>query len=165
MRRSKLQPKSTPCIFVGYSLEAKAYRLYDPITKKMHISRNVAFMEDQVCKIESDYSNIFPNLVVEVNGDDVNSVEELNCELPSNAAQELANEIKDERLDDEVANASTDSMNVEYDVNSEESKNFEDAFEEQHDENSPEVRHSDRIVLKSTKNIHSVQQHLYQVIL
>lgn len=43
---SKLDEKSTKCIFVGYSLQSKAYRLYNPISGKVIISRNVVFNED-----------------------------------------------------------------------------------------------------------------------
>jgi hypothetical protein len=34
-------------IFIGYSEESKAYRLYNPITKKFLVSRDVKFMEDK----------------------------------------------------------------------------------------------------------------------
>lgn len=34
------------CIFLGVSDESKAYRLYDPVTKKIIISRDVIFEED-----------------------------------------------------------------------------------------------------------------------
>ena len=35
------------CIFKGYSSESKAYRLYGPINKKIIISKNVIFFENQ----------------------------------------------------------------------------------------------------------------------
>ena len=41
--RIKLDERSHKCIFVGYSEESKAYRLYNPITKKYVISRDVVF--------------------------------------------------------------------------------------------------------------------------
>ena len=34
-------------IFVGYSEESKAYRIYNPITKKYVISRDVVFKEEE----------------------------------------------------------------------------------------------------------------------
>ncbi|KAJ0566009.1 putative RNA-directed DNA polymerase [Helianthus annuus] len=43
--RTKLDDKSHKCIFLGVSIESKAYRLYDPITKKLVISRDVIFDE------------------------------------------------------------------------------------------------------------------------
>jgi hypothetical protein len=46
--RQKLDKKSHKCMFMGYDLESKAYRLYDPIRKKIIISRDVIFDEDHV---------------------------------------------------------------------------------------------------------------------
>ncbi len=45
--RKKLDNKSEKCIFVGYSEQSKAYRLYNPITEKFIISRDVKFQEDR----------------------------------------------------------------------------------------------------------------------
>lgn len=44
-KRGKLDDKSEKCIFVGYSENSKAYRLYNPISKKVIISRDVKFDE------------------------------------------------------------------------------------------------------------------------
>jgi hypothetical protein len=32
-------------IFIGYELGSKAYRVYDPVTKKVHVSRGIVFDE------------------------------------------------------------------------------------------------------------------------
>ena len=45
--RQKLDEKSEKCIFIGYSLESKAYRLYNPLSGKVIISRNVIFDEEK----------------------------------------------------------------------------------------------------------------------
>ena len=45
--KRKLDDKSQKCIFVGYSEESKAYRFYNPITKKYVISRDVVFKEEE----------------------------------------------------------------------------------------------------------------------
>jgi hypothetical protein len=45
-KRSKLDDKSKKCVFLGVSNESKAYRLYDPTTKKIIISNNVLFEEE-----------------------------------------------------------------------------------------------------------------------
>jgi hypothetical protein len=45
--RKKLDEKSDKCIFTGYSETSKAYRLYTPITKKLILSRDVKFLENQ----------------------------------------------------------------------------------------------------------------------
>ncbi|KAL4570881.1 hypothetical protein LXL04_026545 [Taraxacum kok-saghyz] len=41
----KLHPRSTPCIFVGYSPTQSAYYAYDPKTSKIYTSRHVVFVE------------------------------------------------------------------------------------------------------------------------
>ncbi|KAK8934098.1 hypothetical protein KSP39_PZI014575 [Platanthera zijinensis] len=45
-RRKKLDDKSEKCIFVGYAPMSKAYKLYNPVTEKAIISRDVVFEED-----------------------------------------------------------------------------------------------------------------------
>jgi hypothetical protein len=44
-KRSKLHPKAEKCIFIGYSLEQKGYRCFDPSTRKLQVSRDVVFDE------------------------------------------------------------------------------------------------------------------------
>ncbi|KAJ0100995.1 hypothetical protein Patl1_04241 [Pistacia atlantica] len=43
----KLQPKASPCIFLGYSQTQSAYRCMDLQTKKIYLSRHVLFHEKQ----------------------------------------------------------------------------------------------------------------------
>ena len=45
--RRKLDKKGQKCIFVGYSEDTKAYKMYDPVTKKVIISRDVQFVENE----------------------------------------------------------------------------------------------------------------------
>ena len=45
--RKKWDAKSQKCIFIGYSLYRKGYRLYDPRTKRLHESRDVVFVENE----------------------------------------------------------------------------------------------------------------------
>jgi hypothetical protein len=45
--RKKLDDRSEKCIFTGYSETSKAYRLYNPITKKLILNRDVKFLENQ----------------------------------------------------------------------------------------------------------------------
>jgi hypothetical protein len=44
-KRSKLNPKAKKCIFIGYSLEQKGYRCFNPSTRKLQVSRDVMFDE------------------------------------------------------------------------------------------------------------------------
>lgn len=44
-KRTKLEEKSIMCVMFGVSKESKAYRLYDPTTKKIIISKDVKFDE------------------------------------------------------------------------------------------------------------------------
>jgi hypothetical protein len=48
----KLQPKTTPCIFLGYPPTTKGYMCQDPITKKLYISRHVLFNETEFPALE-----------------------------------------------------------------------------------------------------------------
>jgi hypothetical protein len=45
IRKHKFDPKTLPCIFVGYSEKHKAYKCFHPTSKKIFISRHVVFDE------------------------------------------------------------------------------------------------------------------------
>jgi hypothetical protein len=45
--RKKLDDRSEKCIFTGYSETSKSYRLYNPISKKLILNKDVKFMENQ----------------------------------------------------------------------------------------------------------------------
>ena len=45
-QKKNLDDKGVKCIFIGYNSESKAYRLYDPINKKIIISRDIEFLEN-----------------------------------------------------------------------------------------------------------------------
>jgi len=44
-KRSKLDLKTKKCIFIGYSLEQKGYRCFNPSTQKLQVSKDVVFDE------------------------------------------------------------------------------------------------------------------------
>jgi hypothetical protein len=44
-KKSKLDPKSAKCIFIGYSLEQKGHRCFNLFTRKLQVSRDVVFNE------------------------------------------------------------------------------------------------------------------------
>ena len=46
--RTKLDDKGEKCIFLGVSDFSKAYKLYNPITKKIVINRDVIFDEENL---------------------------------------------------------------------------------------------------------------------
>ncbi|SCV72786.1 BQ2448_4323 [Microbotryum intermedium] len=46
-QRKKLQSRGFPMIFLGYYLESKAYRLWDPVRGQLTLSRSVTFFEDK----------------------------------------------------------------------------------------------------------------------
>ena len=45
--RRKLDKKGQKCILVSYSEDTKAYKLYDPVIRKVIISRDVQFVENE----------------------------------------------------------------------------------------------------------------------
>ena len=45
VKRKKLDNRGEKCIFIGYNEESKAYKLYNPLTKKLVVSRDVVFNE------------------------------------------------------------------------------------------------------------------------
>ncbi|KAK2442749.1 putative mitochondrial protein [Trifolium repens] len=46
-QRKKLDNKSVKCILLGISEESKAYKLYDPVSRKVIVSRDVVFAENE----------------------------------------------------------------------------------------------------------------------
>ncbi|GBL78237.1 Retrovirus-related Pol polyprotein from transposon TNT 1-94 [Araneus ventricosus] len=56
-QRRKLDPKSKKMIFIGYS--SMGYRVMDPVTRRVTVSRNVRFVEK---KIISDKLSATPNI-------------------------------------------------------------------------------------------------------
>lgn len=60
--RSKLDDKSTKCIFVGYCTQSKAYRLYEPVKGKVIISRNVIFDEEANWKWQEESGCVQTNV-------------------------------------------------------------------------------------------------------
>ncbi|GLU00272.1 hypothetical protein SLE2022_176510 [Rubroshorea leprosula] len=96
-KRSKLDDKGEKCIFLGVSDQSKAYRLYNPLTKKVIISRDVGFDEASTWswteksgqQIPADFEN----------GEDL-TVQ--NSEGQTSADLEVSRQIAEESLPTEV---------------------------------------------------------------
>uniref|UniRef100_A0A2N9J561 Integrase catalytic domain-containing protein n=1 Tax=Fagus sylvatica TaxID=28930 RepID=A0A2N9J561_FAGSY len=58
--RTKLQPRSQLCCFLGYGLEEKGYRCYDPTAKRLRVSRHVVFWEHKMFYSLPSFSAVNP---------------------------------------------------------------------------------------------------------
>lgn len=88
--RRKFDPKSTEMIFVGYSEETKGYRLIHPVTRRLTISRDVVFLENEfirgVCTAEEEQQSVeevFPIFDNFLDTDEIDPIE-INEEYPVN---------------------------------------------------------------------------------
>ncbi len=72
-KRSKLDPKVDKCIFIGYSLEQKGYKCFNPSSRKLQVSRDVVF---------DDMANWYSPLKITKDG------EARNGDVSSNVEQE-----------------------------------------------------------------------------
>lgn len=55
-RRTKLESKSRSCVYFRESEESKGYRLYDPVSKDIVISRDVVFEEEKMWNWDESYA-------------------------------------------------------------------------------------------------------------
>lgn len=58
-----MDEKSEKTIFIGYSEKSKAYKLYNPITKKTIVSKDVVFEEEKDWNDSSSQGNDNPQIV------------------------------------------------------------------------------------------------------
>ena len=74
-RRTKLDDKSEKCIFVGYGERRMGYKLYNPITKKVIMSRDVIFEEDKSWEWNDDQETVkWINIDLILEGEEVPTV-------------------------------------------------------------------------------------------
>jgi hypothetical protein len=52
VKRDKLDKKSEPGVFIGYSSPSKAYRIFQPQNRRILVSRDINFMKDKQWKWE-----------------------------------------------------------------------------------------------------------------
>jgi len=55
--RKKFDPKAKKALFVGYQNDSRNYRVYDPTTRKISVSKNVYFNEDSHLQIQINKVN------------------------------------------------------------------------------------------------------------
>lgn len=56
-KRTKLDNRSITCVLLGVSEESKGYRLFDPIAKRIVVSRDVVFEEEKQWDWDVSYKN------------------------------------------------------------------------------------------------------------
>jgi transposase InsO family protein len=109
-KRTKLDPRSTKCILLGISEETKGYRMYNPETRKLIVSRDVIFEENASWNWAED--NI--NTLLRWRGDD-NSIseEEFEGNEDEEREQEQIEETENEvSAGDEVENMKKNIMSL-----------------------------------------------------
>ncbi|RDX62156.1 hypothetical protein CR513_59542, partial [Mucuna pruriens] len=84
-KRSKLDDKSTKCVLLGVSEESEAYKLYDPINDKIHISRDVKFQEDAAWDLGEEKTSRT------VDANELNSMEK-SCQVVKEVIQTSLND-------------------------------------------------------------------------
>ena len=71
-KRTKLDNKSLKCVFLGVSGEAKAYRLFDPLSKTIIISKDAKFEEE----CHWDWDNSYEEAIMaDLDWDDVHALD------------------------------------------------------------------------------------------
>ncbi|KAK2973102.1 hypothetical protein RJ640_009754 [Escallonia rubra] len=76
--RTKLEPRTRLSCFLGYGIEHKGYRCWDPISKRLRVSRHVIFWENKMFssmskfEISSVTNSFFTDPLVDLLPDDTN---------------------------------------------------------------------------------------------
>jgi hypothetical protein len=106
VNREKLDGKSIRCIHLGVSDESKAYKLYEPVSKKIIISRDVIFEETKGWNWDKKETNKTRELISDNDdeGDDIEIEAELddhndtnvNDEVVPDSSEESGNEDSDQ---------------------------------------------------------------------
>ncbi|CAJ2629918.1 unnamed protein product [Trifolium pratense] len=112
--RKKLDDKSLKCILLGLSEESKAYKLYDPINKRVMVSRDVVFEEDKAWNWKND-THHESNDMISVDGSTSESNDnEEHSENEENSEDEDIIESSNDHVSHDQAESSSD-MNTESD--------------------------------------------------
>lgn len=104
-QQKKLEAKSFECIFIGYSEQSKAYRLFNPTTRKVLVSRDVTFIEAEVNppKIKTNRSALSPKA----------PKTRKQCHRDSNGASSSSDSDSENESDDESSEESLNSVRLE----------------------------------------------------
>jgi hypothetical protein len=82
-KRQKLDPKSELCIFVGYSEQSKAYMLYNPLSNRIVVSRDIIFYEGGVYGHKKFHDDMFKSILDKDIIDDIDNEQPTNISVPS----------------------------------------------------------------------------------
>lgn len=101
--RQKWDAKSKKYIFVGYGNAVKGYRLMDQNTKKVIVSRDVIFLEDQKCVEEEQINEPLTHIVnMEKTTEDIENDEEISIEEVTREEEQKDEEQQKSRTGREV---------------------------------------------------------------
>lgn len=106
VHRKKLDNKSKQCVFLGISGESKAYKFYDPIEKRIIVSRDVVFEETKGWKWdEKQKTGVIETASITGNGEnnEENTEESSNSDGSSNN-EDNGEESSESENDDETSN-------------------------------------------------------------
>ena len=79
--RKKWDSKTKKCIFVGYSVTSKGYRLYDPVSRKICVSRDVLFDEDEFIQRKKE-TQVFDTSNSDLTPENQEEPQEINQPMP-----------------------------------------------------------------------------------
>ena len=119
--RRKFDPKSTEMIFVGYCENTKGYRLIHPVTRRLTISRDVVFIENEFVRnvrstveLHESVGEVFPlfenDLDSDVNNSNQNDTANEHNPLQNVTANELDSEFIGQYQCDDAPSGTTESV-------------------------------------------------------
>ena len=98
--RKKLDIKARSCLYVGHDNQAKGYRVYDPVSRTVKLSRNVVFIKKKAQNKEPREITIKDPFEIQIN--DISAFTENKNKIPNEAViqNEELNEDEEEEFHD-----------------------------------------------------------------